>query len=277
MTPSAPPLPLALVSQDLISHCTVTVQTGTNSGTSPALPRQEVKTVFSLRFAGAYPLKIKGLKEGGDFVGFELSLSGPDECEQLIRALEHAASELRWQAGRPSEMLLPEPAEPANEREQAEADWYDAELALLALLLFHGTEPVVGGPTVAQYLRSRVGQLPPVATLDSWGRVLSAMDTDQPPTLAWLQTLGLDADLVELLQARDPGPRPGGWLPDARQARGRCEQAVACYAVAGLRVEHLTLLDALEEEPDADERRRLLQQVRAVEGQRVALDGGLSW
>ena len=266
---------LPLVSQDLVSHCTVTLQTGTNSGTAPELPRQDVKTVFSLRFAGAYPLKIKGLKEGGDFVGFELSLTGPDECEQLIRALEHAASELRWQAGLPAEGLLPEPVEPANERQQAEADWYDAELGLLALLLLHGTEPVAGGPTVARYLRARVAQLPPVATLDSWGRVLSAMDTDQTPTLGWLETLGLDSEIVNVLRSSVPGSEHANWVPNAREARDRCEQAVARYVGAGLRMEHLNLLDALEEEPDADERRRLLHQVRAVEGQRVALGAGI--
>lgn len=276
MTPTpAPPQPLPLVTQALVSHCQLTVQTGTNA--SEALPREQVQTVFSLRFAGAYPLKIKGLKEGGDFVGFELTLTGPDECEQLIRGLEHAASELRWQAGHPAEPLLPAALEPANERQQAEAAWYDAELALLALVLFHGSDPVAGGPTVARFLRARVAQLPPVATVDTWGRVLSAMDQDLPPTLDWLETLGLDTELITELRASDPGPLPPNYAPDAREARARCEQAVASYAVAGLRVEHLNLLDAVEEEPDADERRRLLQQVRAVEGQRVALGAGVGW
>lgn len=261
---------LDLVTQELASHCVVTVNTGTNIAT-PDLPKKEVKTTFSMRFSGAYPIQIKGLKEANDFVGFELTLTGPDECEQLIRALEHAASELRWQAGQPVEPLLPQPVEPATERQLAEADWFAAELELVALLLFHGSAAVAGGPTVARYLRTRVMQLPPVATREVWEYVLSAMDKNQHPTLDWLESKGVDAEVIQALRACDPGPEPENWLLDARDARARCEQATACYVVAGLRVQQLALLDALEEEADADKRRELLQQVRAIEGQRVAL------
>ena len=282
MTPTAPialPVPtpapaLALVSQSLGSHCTVTVKTGTNI--APGLRRQDVKTTFSLRYEGAYPLQIKGLKDEGEFVGFELSVSGPDECEQLIRALEHAASELRWQAGQPAEVLSPADYTPENERGLAQAVFFDAELDLLYLLLFQGSEPIAGGPTVARYLRSQVQQQPPVATIEAWGRVLSAMDQDLSPTLDWLEGLGQDVDLVELLRPLDPGPRPEGYTLDARALRHRCEQAVAYYYRAGLRVEELDLLDAVGQEADADKRLGLLRQLRAVEARRTALNGALS-
>lgn len=266
---------LALVSQQLASHCIVTVQTGTNYGSreAAALPREEVKTVFSLRFAGAYPFKVKGLKNAANELdGFELTLSGPDECEQLIRALEHAASELRWQAALPAEVLLPAAKEPADERRVAEAEFYVAELDLLSLLLAFGNEPIAGGPTVARYLRSRVQQLPPLGTVDAWGRVLGAMDQNLTPTLDWLDNMGQDAELVQRLRPMDPGPVPEGYSGvDAHFIQTRCEQVVANYVATGLRVEHLHLLDALEEETDADKRRELLRQASALEGQRVAL------
>lgn len=283
LTTSQVPTPapaLALVSQLLASHCTVTVQTGTNYGSPAAaeLLREEVKTVFSLRFEGAYPFKVKGLKNpANELAGFELTLQGPDECEQLIRALEHAASELRWQAGLPAEALPPADYTPENERLDAGAAVYDAEVALLELLFFFGREPIAGGPTVARYLRSQVQRQPPVATIEAWGRVLIAMDQDLSPTLDWLEGLGQDPDLVDLLRPMDPGPVPEGYTFDARHMRNRCEQAVAYYYRTGLRVEELDLLDAVGQESDADKRLGLLAELRAVEARRTALDGGLSW
>lgn len=109
MSPTIIPEPLGLVSQGFVSHCIVTVKSGTNY--SPALHHSQVKTQFSLRFEGAHPLQLKGIKEDGEFVGFELGLTGHCELEQLILALESAAATLRGLSTPPPELPEP-PADP---------------------------------------------------------------------------------------------------------------------------------------------------------------------
>lgn len=157
---------LSLVSTKLASHCIVTVTTGTNF--SYALPRTDVKTHFSLRFDGAYPLRIKGLQEQGEFVGFELDLTGHSEHEQLVLALESAAATLRRQA---EEAARPAPAGDPLTRalsQQVKVDavaetWQRverAELEVLRLVALYGERALPTGKSVAQHLLHELRDAP---------------------------------------------------------------------------------------------------------------------
>lgn len=260
---------LTVATKTLASHCIVTLKTGTNF--SYDLPRADVKTYFALRFSGAYPIQIKGQKDGTDFVGFEIGLTGPDECEQLIKSLELAAAELRWQAGLPLEEV---PYTPTAEEtaQDAERRWLAAEVEVLAFLLFHGQRMVLGGPTVWQYLRTQLHQLPPLLSGPIWDLLLEACEREQPLTLTELaERVGGESSALPLLPAYDPAlvGQPVEEAPSA--LRARLDVAIRRYFIAALRGHQLELLTRIADEADLEERKALLGQLRTLESRQAFL------
>lgn len=256
-------------SKQLGSNCLVTVKAGTNF--SDEVPRDSVTTHFSLRFDQAGPFKIKGLKEAEAFVGFDISITGPDECEQLIKALELAAAELRWQAKLPLEELpyTPTPEEAADD---AEGRWLASEVEILALLLFHGNQPTLGGPTIWRYLRSQLQHLPPLMSGPFWSLLLEAYQKDQEPTLAWLQPhVGGEDRVLSLLADYDPSRSPLPAEDNASAIRVRCDAAINRYFIAALRGHQLELLANIGSEPDEQERQTMLEQLRTLESRQAYL------
>ena len=263
---STPLSPTALV---LRSDCTVTVAAATNY--AQELPREEVQTLFSLRFVGALPFKLRAVKEAEALAGFELLLTGPDECVQLIKALELAVSELRWQADLPVEEVPYTPAM-AQVKSDAEARWFEAEVAVLELMAFSRDKAVVGGPTVGRFLRSQLRQLPLVATGNVWELLLRGMAQETAPTLEELAPqVENDNGALSVLRDLLPAEAPEGWKENPSELRQQCQRAVDRYYQTALRVLQLDLMERIEQESDAGERQALLVQLRTLENQQAYL------
>lgn len=181
---------LSLVSTELASHCIVTVTTGTNF--SYALDRTDVRTHFALRFEGAYPLQIKGLREQGAFIGFELELTGHSEHEQLVLALESAAAMLRRQAEAADRALAPQGKQDAVTEEWGGVE--RAELEVLRLVTLYGERALPTDKSVAQHLLHELRDAPLTsAGCAGLGELLAAaFADDRLPAAEWPVRLWLN-------------------------------------------------------------------------------------
>lgn len=263
---------------ELPSHCIVTLAVGTNY--TDELHRSAVQTKFSLRFEGAYPLQIKGLKEKDEFVGFELTLTGTDELEQLTTSLEMAAAELRKQVNAQSTSVAQPPtleeylSRPANTCRVVLDPVPAAEVMVLESLAIYGKHLLPTGEPVAYHLLNRLAEQP-LATqgcAELWQLCQRARAANEVPDLSWLQAHS-GPESQEVLEQLRTGlgflklsPNWGNRISKTN-VQMVCDYAITNLALAHLRKEQDQVIDKLTTVQEDELQFELLGQIQNLNKQ----------
>lgn len=271
---------------ELPSHCIVTISTGTTY--TPKLYRTDVHTRLAIRFDGAYPLIIKGIRERDEWRGFDLTVTGTDELEQLIRALETAATELRIQAGylsqEPSTTRTLEEEIAASQAAQADArvdvayTVQSTEVNVIELLATEAGSVLPEAGLVVDYLLAQLRE-EPLATLgcaELWQLAQQARATEELPTLAWLgERATTEGQRIlqrivwgqEHLRQLSPGLRAK--LPPVDLKRN-CDHVVAVTQRAHVMRERTELLDQIQK-ADEEHGMMLIERLQTLSKRYVKL------
>lgn len=274
--------PIQIRTFELPSHCIVTLKVGTNY--TPDLFRSDVETRLSLHFSGAYPMTIKGLKAGDELAGFDLTLTGIDEMEQLITALEMAATELRRQVAAQS---ANSPQPPANLEDHLaqnellsvnERVFVDrvpqAENIVMDAIVFYGTQLLPSGEPVAYHLLDRLAEqqftIPGCAELWQLSKNIRASGQVPDPALLQAQT-GPEgsfvlAQMLAEAEQRKLSPNWGNRLPKVN-LQNVCDYAVLHLELAQLQRKQDQLLSQISQDLDDPTQIALITEMQEISRQ----------